>query len=100
MIDDLDLPTQHLSSGEDIRYLTPIKINDKPIEKYCLFKKYGIKYIDYKNPTFLLKFINKQGKILPRYVTGISLKYQKRMALAIKRARHLAILPFTGDDLK
>lgn len=99
MIDDLDL-FQPLQQGEEIRYLAPIKIADKPREKYCLFKKYGIKYIDYKNPTFLLKFINTQGKILPRLVTGISLKYQKRVAKAIKRARHLAILPFLGDDLK
>lgn len=99
MIDDLDL-LQHLPPVEEIRYLSPIKINDKPREKYCLFKKYGIKYVDYKNPTFLLKFINQQGKILPRSVTGISFKYQKRIALAIKRARHLAILPFVGDNLK
>lgn len=99
MINDLDL-LQHLPPAEEIRYLAPIKIDDKPREKYCLFKKYGIKYVDYKNPTFLLKFINPQGKILPRSITGTSLKYQKRVAKAIKRARHLAILPFVGDDLK
>lgn len=99
MINDLDL-LQHLPPAEEIRYLAPIKIDDKPREKYCLFKKYGIKYVDYKNPTFLLKFINQQGKILPRSITGTSLKYQKRVAKAIKRARHLAILPFVIDDLK
>lgn len=99
MIDDLDL-IQPSSQGEEIRYLAPIKIEDKPREKYCLFQKYGIKYIDYKNPTFLLKFINMQGKILPRCITGTSLKYQRRVAKAVKRARHLAILPFLGDDLK
>lgn len=99
MIDDLDL-LQTSNQGEDIRYLAPIKIDDKPREKYCLFKKYGIKYVDYKNPTFLFKFINAQGKILPRTITGTSLKFQKRIAKAIKRARHLAILPFISDDLK
>lgn len=99
MIDDLDL-LQHSNQGEEVRYLAPIKIEDKPREKYCLFKKYGIKYIDYKNPTFLVKFINQQGKILPRRVTGTSMKFQRRIAKAIKRARHLAILPFVGDDLK
>lgn len=99
MIDDLDL-LQHSPQSEEIRYLAPIKIDDKPRVKYCFFKKYGIKYIDYKNPTFLLKFINTQGKILPKNVTGISFKCQKRVAKAIKRARHLAILPFIGDDLK
>lgn len=78
--------------------------NTRPIEhsrkKYCRFKKSGIKYIDYKNPDFLLKFVNEQGKILPRRITGTSLKYQRKVAQAVKRARHLAFLPFVGDQLK
>jgi len=69
-------------------------------KKYCRFKKSGIKYIDYKNPEFLMKFINDQGKLLPRRITGTSLKYQRKVAEAVKRARHLAILPFVGDQLK
>ena len=66
-------------------------------EKFCRFKKSGIKYIDYKDPSFLKQFINDQGKILPRRITGTSLKYQKKVSQAIKRARHLAILPYTTD---
>ncbi|MEM6768013.1 MAG: 30S ribosomal protein S18 [Bacteroidota bacterium] len=69
-------------------------------KKYCRFKKAGIKYIDYKDPDFLLKFVNDQGKILPRRLTGTSLKYQRRLSVAIKRARHLALLPFVTDGLK
>lgn len=69
-------------------------------KKYCRFKKAGIKYIDYKDPDFLLKFVNEQGKILPRRITGTSLKYQRRLSVAIKRARHLALLPFVTDELK
>ena len=69
-------------------------------KKYCRFKKSGIKYIDYKNGDFLLKLLNEQGKILPRRLTGTSLKYQRKVAQAVKRARHLAILPFVGDSLK
>lgn len=69
-------------------------------KKYCRFKRNGIKYIDYKDPDFLLKFVNEQGKILPRRLTGTSLKYQRRLATAIKRARHLALLPFVTDLLK
>jgi small subunit ribosomal protein S18 len=69
-------------------------------KKYCRFKKYGIKYIDYKDADFLLKFVNEQGKILPRRLTGNSLKYQRKVAKAIKRARHLALLPFVTDSLK
>ena len=72
----------------------------KRTKKYCRFKKAGITYIDYKDPDFLLKFVNPQGKILPRRLTGTSLKFQRRLAVAIKRARHLALLPFVTDDLK
>ena len=84
---------------DDIRYLTPINIEIKK-DKYCRFKKSGIKYVDYKNPDFLLKFVNEQGKILPRRVTGTSQKYQKKVNKAVKRARHLAILPYVADMLK
>ncbi len=68
--------------------------------KYCRFKKNGIKYIDYKDPNFLLKFVNEQGKLLPRRITGTSLKYQKKVAQAVKRARFLALLPYVTDSLK
>lgn len=69
-------------------------------KKYCRFKKSGIKYIDYKDPDFLMKFINEQGKILPRRITGNSLKFQRKVAQAVKRARHLALLPYVADNLK
>lgn len=75
---------------------------DKAVQgkKYCRFRKSGIKYIDYKNPEFLLKFLNEQGKILPRRLTGNSLKYQKKLSQAVKKARHLAFLPYVADGLK
>jgi small subunit ribosomal protein S18 len=69
-------------------------------KKYCRFKKNGIKYIDYKDANFLLKFVNDQGKILPRRLTGTSIKFQKKVALAVKRARHLGLLPYVTDSLK
>jgi small subunit ribosomal protein S18 len=69
-------------------------------KKYCRFKKAGIKYIDYKDPNFLLKLLNDQGRILPRRITGTSLKYQRKVGQAVKRARHLALLPFVADSLK
>lgn len=83
----------------DIRYLNPINIETKR-EKYCRFKKNGIKYIDYKDPDYLLMLCNEQGKILPRRITGTSMKYQRKVAQAIKKARHLALLPYVGDMLK
>ncbi|MFN6944012.1 MAG: 30S ribosomal protein S18 [Cytophagaceae bacterium] len=69
-------------------------------KKYCRFKKNGIKYIDYKDANFLLKFVNEQGKILPRRLTGTSLKFQRKVAQAVKRARHIALLPYVTDSLK
>jgi len=88
-----------MSDTSEIRYLTPISI-DTQATKYCRFRKNRIKYIDYKDPNFLLKLVNEQGKIMPRRVTGTSMKYQRRVAQAIKRARHLALLPYVTDLLK
>ena len=85
--------------SSEIRYLTPpsVEVNKK---KYCRFKKSGIKYVDYKDPEFLKKFLNEQGKILPRRITGTSLKYQRKVGQAIKRARQIALLPYVTDMLK
>ena len=83
----------------DVRYLTPITIEIRK-DKYCRFKKSGIKFIDYKDGGYLLKLINEQGKILPRRITGTSAKFQSRVNKAIKRARHIAVLPYVADMLK
>ena len=84
----------------EIRYLTPLNIETATKKKYFIFKRSGIKYIDYKDADFLLKFVNEQGKILPRRITGTSLKYQRKVSIAIKRARNLAIMPYVADLLK
>jgi small subunit ribosomal protein S18 len=84
----------------EIRYLTPLNIDTTTKKKYCRFKRTGIKYVDYKDPDFLIKFVNEQGKILPRRLTGTSLKYQRKVSVAIKRARHLALMPYVADMLK
>ena len=60
----------------------------------------GITYIDYKDEDFLLRFVNEQGKILPRRLTGTSLKYQRKVGQAIKRSRHLALMPYVADMMK
>jgi small subunit ribosomal protein S18 len=87
------------NNAGEIRYLNPpaVEVNKK---KYCRFKKIGIKYIDYKDEKFLIKFVNEQGKILPRRLTGTSLKYQRKVGQAIKRARHLGLMPYVTDLLK
>ena len=83
----------------EIKYLTAIKA-DKREKKFCRFKKYGIKHVDYKDANFLLKFVNEQGKLLPRRLTGTSQKFQKKVSQAVKRARHLALMPYVADQLK
>jgi small subunit ribosomal protein S18 len=87
------------ASSSEIRYLTPPSVEIKK-KKYCRFKKNGIKYVDYKDPEFLKKFLNEQGKILPRRLTGTSLKFQRKVSRSIKRARFLALLPYVADMLK
>lgn len=77
----------------------PIVRNENK-KKYCRFKKNGIKYIDYKDANFLLKFVNEQGKLLPARITGTSQKFQKKVTQAVKRARHIGLLPYVADSLK
>ena len=83
----------------EIRYLTPPTVDVKK-KKCCRFRKARIKFIDYKDPEFLKKFLNEQGKILPRRITGTSVKFQRKVATAVKRARHLALLPYVTDLMK
>lgn len=59
----------------------------------------GLEYIDYKNTDLLEKFLNDQGKLLPRRITGANAKQQRQLTVAVKRARHLALLPFVADNL-
>ena len=83
----------------EIKYLTAIR-TDNRAKKYCRFKKYGIRYVDYKDVEFLKKFLNEQGKMLPRRLSGNSLKFQRRVSDAIKKARQMALLPFVTDLMK
>ena len=88
-----------IDKKKDIKFLSNPNLG-RNRKNYCRFKKTGIKYIDYKDPEFLLKFVNEQGKILPRRLTGNSLKFQRKVSQAIKRARHIALLPYLADGLK
>jgi len=63
-------------------------------KKVCYFTKNNVEFIDYKDVELLKKFISERGKILPRRVTGTSAKYQRMLTTAIKRARHMALLPY------
>lgn len=65
--------------------------------KVCYFTKTKAKNIDFKDVELLKRFINERGKILPRRATGTSAKWQRPLAIAIKRARHMALLPYVTE---
>ena len=88
-----------MAKQNDIKYLSTTRVDRRP-KKYCRFKKLGIKYVDYKDAEFLKKFLNEQGKMLPRRITGNSLKFQRKVAVAIKKARQIALLPYVTDLMK
>ncbi|CAD7850602.1 MAG: SSU ribosomal protein S18p @ SSU ribosomal protein S18p, zinc-independent [Olavius algarvensis Gamma 1 endosymbiont] len=64
-------------------------------KRYCRFTAEGITEIDYKDLTLLKSYVSESGKVVPSRITGTSAKYQRRLAQAIKRARYLALLPYT-----
>ena len=66
-------------------------------KKVCVFCVEKVDEIDYKDVTRLKRFVSERSKILPRRVTGTCAKHQRELTAAIKRARHLALLPYTSD---
>ena len=66
-------------------------------KRYCRFTAEGIKEIDYKDLDLLRQYISETGKIVPRRITGTSARYQRQLARAVKRARYLALLPYTDQ---
>ena len=66
-------------------------------KKICKFTAEGIEYIDYKDVELLRQYTPVSGKILPRRVSGTNPIYQRKLTRAIKRARHMALLPYVGD---
>ncbi len=66
-------------------------------KKRCPFTAAGLREIDYKDVETLTKFITERGKILPRRITGVSAYHQKKLAAAIKRSRHMALIAFVAE---
>ena len=69
----------------------------RPRRKVCSFCVDKVEEIDYKDVAKLRKFITERGKILPRRITGTCAKHQRQLTIAIKRARNVALLPFTAE---
>lgn len=71
--------------------------NRRPRRKVCSFCVDKVQEIDYKDAAKLRKFITERGKILPRRISGTCAKHQRQLTIAIKRARNIALLPFTAE---
>ena len=67
--------------------------------RFCRFTADGVKEIDYKDLVTLKNYITETGKIVPSRITGTKAKYQRQLATAVKRARYLALLPYTDSHL-
>ena len=67
------------------------------MKKQCYFSQHSIKFIDYKDTELLRKFLNPHGRILGRKKSNISAKYQRQLAVAVKRARFLGLLPYVAS---
>ncbi len=65
--------------------------------RYCRFTEEGIEQVDYKDIAILKDFITETGKIVPSRVTGTKAKYQRQLSTAIKRARYIALLPYSDN---
>ncbi len=90
-------PQQDPSLQAPRSFVPPIR---RAPQRQTTLEEMGIEYIDYKNVEFLKRYINEEGKILPRRITGLSAKYQRQLTKAIKRARHLALLPFVAEHVR
>ena len=85
--------------------MSEVKVEEKPVKKFrkpskkkvCAFCVAGEKEIDYKDVAKLRKFITENGKILPRRQTRVCSHHQRKLAMAIKRARNVSLLPYVGD---
>ncbi|MGX6961023.1 MAG: 30S ribosomal protein S18 [Candidatus Karelsulcia muelleri] len=89
-----------MENKSEIKFLTPLNIETKTNNKKCYLKKNKINYIDYKNYYILKHFLNEMGEILPRRITYTTAKQHRRLKIAIKRCRHIGLLPFTTDNFK
>ena len=68
--------------------------------KFCYFKENAITYIDYKDVKLLRRFVTDQGKIMPRRVTGTSAKMHRKLVREIKKARNIALMPYTNTSIE
>lgn len=73
---------------------------EKKRKKICRFCEQNLGEVDYKDEKILKRFLSERGRILPRRITGNCAKHQRKVTQALKRARHLALLPFTAESYR
>lgn len=76
------------------------RFKDKRKKRHCRFCEYKIDVVDYRDERLLKRFITERGKIIPRRISGTCAFHQRMITTAIKRSRHLAILPFVAESFK
>jgi small subunit ribosomal protein S18 len=89
-----------MTQPKDAKPRRPSRGKYVPKRKVCLFCRDKVTYIDYKDPARLRPYISDRGKISPRRKSGTCAKHQRALAIAIKRARHLALLPFVPGHIR
>ena len=89
-----------MTQSRDTRPRRPGRAKYIPKRKVCFFCRDKVEYIDYKNPAKLRPYISDRGKISPRRKSGACARHQRALATAIKRARHLALLPFVPAHIR
>ncbi len=89
-----------MAQTKDTRVRKPGRSKYVPKRRVCFFCRDKIEDIDYKDPALLRPYISDRGKIAPRRKSGACAKHQRRLALAIKRARHLALLPYVAEHIR
>jgi len=89
-----------MAQTRDSRPRRPGRSKYVPKRRVCFFCRDKIENIDYKDPTVLRPYISDRGKIAPRRKSGACAKHQRRLAVAIKRARHLALLPYVSAHMR
>jgi small subunit ribosomal protein S18 len=89
-----------MAQTKDTRARRPGRSKYVPKRRVCFFCRDKIENIDYKDPSLLRPYISDRGKIAPRRKSGACAKHQRRLALAIKRARHLALLPYVAEHIR
>lgn len=97
--DDVDVEEEAEEQAEQAESPAGGRRYYAPRRKVCPFCAQNMEYIDYKQADVLRRFLSDRGKIKARRKTGTCAKHQRRLAVAIKRARHLALLPFTGEHI-